>query len=330
MCTVTLILPHRYPQTGLSKYIRPLAETGMSANPECYLGGENLVWHNQGYYFLFLCQPRQLTLNAVSDFNPLIGCRAQSLERALNSVAMDYVDRLIVRRQDYKVTANTGNILLKELRKNLGSRFLCSRWAVKNYFGPLPAKIIDDHYRQLIALAEQAIIRPEKLILVAPDSEGEAKSFILIDSDGRSFKCRLSKTRLRITLASPPGSFSIHAFRNRNIKITDHCLERFAVRVLGQELDSLNPILAQGELLKFIKNKAVGHSYRLGRTAFINVSGCVFIGTISQGRMTLVTVYKETLVDVPDFHAQVLDLLQKPGEAKRWDLDQFIPISPGH
>jgi hypothetical protein len=224
---------------------------------------------------------------------------------------MDEVNKLVVRRRDYKVTANTGNLLLKELRRNLGSSFLCSRWTVKNYYGPLPPKIIEAHYRQIITMAEQAIIRPEKLIHVA-DTESDAKSLILIDFDGAAFKCRLSGARLRVTLASPPGSFSIHAFKNQSIKITAHCLERFVTRILNHSLDSLNPLLAQGDLLKFIKNKSMGYSYQLGRTAIVNVAGYNFIGAISRGELNLVTVYRETLMTTSEFHDRVLNLLQHP------------------
>lgn len=305
MCTLTLILPLDFPKHELFD----LREPGLQR--DCFLGEDKLVWHNKGYYFLFSCQPRQLILNAVSDFNPLIGSSPQPLGEALSKVAMDEVDRLIVKHKKYKVQTNTGNVLRKELRQNLEKVFFFSRNAVKNYFGPLPIKAIDESYRELIALAEQAIINPKKLFLLASESgHSSSKTLILIGSNGASFKCRLSESWLRISQASAPGSFSIHQFRNNEIRITAHCLERFTTRILGQSLDNFNPVLAESALLKFIKNKAVSYSFLMRKTAFIDVSGYIFIGAVSRGRLNLVTTYKETLVETKDFHRQVLALLQ--------------------
>lgn len=311
LCTVTLVLPRSYPRHELAECIRPLAEPKGEHNAECYLGGENLVWHNRGYYFLFSCQPRQLVLNSVSDYNPLIGCNPQPLEQALNRVAMEAVEKVVIRRRQYYVSANMGNLLHKELRRNIGRFFHCSHWAVKNYFGPLPTSKIKEHYRELIAMAEQAIIRPQRLILISPDSEQDSKTLLLIDYNDSAYKCRLSQTKVRISLASPPGRFSVHSFRNQDIKITAHCIERFSTRVLGKDPEQVNPLLAEGELLKYIKNRTVQFSYLLGNTALINVSGYIFIGAVSRRRLKLVTVYRETPICVEEFHAQVLNLLQQ-------------------
>lgn len=316
MCTVTLVLPQDYPGREIYEGIRPLAEPELNEKPNCFLSKEKLVWHNQGLYFLFSCQPRQLTLNAVSDYNPLIGSCPQPLDIALNSVAMDNVEKLVVKHRRYALKTSTGNLLLKELRRNLGRTFSCSRWAVKNYYGPLPMQLIDEHHRQLIAMAEQAIINPEKLILIASETENiTAKTILLISGTGSAFKCRLSDARIRVTQASPPGTFSIHAYRNQEITITAHCLDRFATRILGQDPACLNPIVTEGEVLKLVKNTPISNSCQMGRTAFLNVSGCVFIGAISRGRLSLVTTYRETSVDAADFHRQVLDLLQRPADA---------------
>lgn len=310
MCTVTVILPDIYPKIEHSQYIRPLAEPVLPKQTDCFLGDEKLVWHNNGLYFLFSCQPRQLTLDAVSDYNPLIGLHPQPLDRALNEVAMDDVERLVVKHRKYRVQANTGNLLRKELRRNLNTAFYCNCYAVKNYFGPLPQKLFSEHYRQLIATAEQAIINPAKLLLVASGSgDGPRRSLLLIDGNGASFKCTLSETKLRVTHAAQPGNFSIHNFRNHDINITLHCLERFATRVLGQDLHSINSLVTQGELLKFIKNRAVSHACLMGRMAFVNVSGFIFIGAISRGKLNLVTTYRETPVETEDFHQQVIGLI---------------------
>lgn len=315
MCTVTMILPQEYPGQEMYECIRPLAEPAQSRHTDCFLGNEKLVWQNNGFYFLFSCQPRQLTLYAVSDYNPLISSCIQPLDRALNSVAMDNVERVVIKRRKYEVKASTGNLLLKELRRNLNNTFICNRYAVKNYYGPLPGQKIDEHYMQLIAMAEQAIINPEKLILITSENESAPqKTLVVIDRNGAAYKCRLTNTLVRIAQASPPRNFSIHDFRNSDIKITSHCLERFVTRILGRQPQDVNPFLAEGQLLKFIKNKAVHHSYLLGRTAILNVAGYIFIGILSQGRLNLVTTYRETRVDIEEFHRQLLQVLRKPVE----------------
>lgn len=312
MCTVTVILPRTYPQYELSECIRPLAEPSLPRQTDCFLGNEKLVWHNNGFYYLFSCQPRQLTLSAVSDYNPLIGLRPQPLDRALSEVAMEDVERLVVRHRKYEVKASTGNRLRKELRRNLNSLFFCNRYAVKNYFGPLPQRMVDEHYLELISLAEEAIINPARLFLLAPETEkGFRRSLLLLDRGGAAFKCTMSETRLRITQAAPPKNFSIHSFRNQDIKITIHCLDRFATRVLGRNLLSVNPVVTEGQLLKFIKNKAVSHCFQMGRMAFVNVSGYIFIGALSRGKLNLVTTYQETPVDKGEFHRQVLCLFEQ-------------------
>lgn len=311
MCTVTVILPKSYPEIEHSQSLRPLAEPVLAQEAHCFLADEKLVWHNNGLYFLFSCQPRQLTLNAVSDFNPLIGLQPQPLDLALKEVAMEEVEKLVVKHRRYRVKTNTGNLLRKELRRSLNTTFQCSRSAVKNYFGPLHPKLVNKHYLQLIALAEAALIKPAKLIMVAADPDNDRRrSLLLIDEKGASFKCVLSDSKLRITHAAPAGNFSIHRFRNQDINITQHCLERFATRILGRDLYSLNPLLIQGELLKFIKNRTIGHACQMGRMVFVNVSGYIFIGAISRGKLNLVTTYRETLVEVEEFHQQVLTLMQ--------------------
>ena len=310
MCNVTVILPQDYPKIEHSEYIRPLTDTG-TARQHCFLDEEKLVWPSHGYYYQFSYQPRKLILNAISDYNPLVGLSPQSMERALSFVAMDTVEKLVIKRRKYKVQANTGNLLLKGLRRNLNKAFFCNPNAVKTYFGPLPAKAIGRHYRQLISLAEEAIINPSKLLLVASDTADlPRKTLVLIGKNGTAFKCRLTERQLRINQAAKSGSFSVHQFKNRDIKITTHCLERFATRILGQDLDSINPLVTETELFKFIKNKAVNHSCLMRKTAFINISGCIFIGIINRGKLDLVTTYRETQVEVEDFHRQVLTLLQ--------------------
>ncbi|MGI6364928.1 MAG: hypothetical protein ACOX2G_04165 [Bacillota bacterium] len=311
MCTVTVILPQNYPEIEDSQYIRPLAEPVLAQQTDCFLADEELVWHNNGLYFLFSCQPRQLVLNAVSDFNPLIGLQPQPLDRALKEVAMEEVDRLVVKHRKYRVRTNTGNLLRKELRRNLHTAFQCSHIAVKNYFGPIHHKLVNQHYRQLIDLAEAALIKPAKLVMVAwlPGNDCR-RSLLLIDEQGASFKCVLSDTKLRITHAAPAGNFSIHRFRNQDIKITQHCLERFAARVLERDLNAINPLLTQGELLKFIKNRTISHACQMGRMVFVNVSGYIFIGAVSRGKLSLVTTYRETLVEPEEFHQQILSLFQ--------------------
>lgn len=311
MCTVTVILPHYYPDDEHSQYIRPLATPILPKQTDCFLSNEELVWHNNGLYYLFSCQPRQLTLSAVSDFNPLIGLHPQPLDLALKEVAMDDVVKLVVKHRKYRVQANTGNLLRKELRRKLNTSFFCNRYAVRNYFGPLPQKLVPEQYRQLIAAAEQAIIKPARLLLVAPETgDGSRRSLLLIDGNDASFKCTLSETKLRVTHAAQPGNFSIHDFRNHDINITLHCLDRFATRVLGRDLHSINPLVIQGELLKFIKNRAVSHACLMGKMAFVNVSGFIFIGAISRGKLTLVTTYRETPVKTEDFHRQILGVLE--------------------
>lgn len=299
MCTVTMILP---PQQEYYESIRPLAESGQSAQADCFLGKEKLVLHNQGLYFLFSCQPRQLTLNAVSDYNPLIGSSFQPLERALRSVAMENVENLVIKRKKYQVQAYIGNILLKELRRNLNNAFFCNRYAVKSFYGPMSAQKIEEHHSQLISMAEQAIIAPEKIILITPETDLLPRK--------TAFKCRLSRSRLRIIQASPPRKFSIHHHRNSDIKISAHCLERFASRVLdlGRQV---NPIVVEGQLLKFIKNKTVYSSHLIGKTAILNISGVIFIGALSRGKLNLVTTYEETRLDIDDFHREVLELLEE-------------------
>jgi len=99
-------------------------------------------------------------------------------------------------------------------------------------------------------------------------------------------------------------------FRNQDINITAHCLERFATRIMGQNLESINPFVAESALLKFIKNKAVSNSFLMRGTTLVNVSGYIFIGAISRGKLNLVTTYKETQVNQADFHRQILSLLQ--------------------
>lgn len=308
MCTVTMILP---PQQEYYESIRPLAESGQSGQADCFLGNEKLVLHNQGLYFLFSCQPRQLTLNAVSDYNPLIGSSFQPLERALRSVAMENVENLVIRRKKYQVKANTGNPLLKELRRNLNNAFFCNRYAVKSFYGPMSAQKIEEHHRQLISLAEQAIIAPEKIILITPETAIlPRKTVLVIDHSGAAFKCQLSRSRLRIIQASPPRKFSIHHYRNSDIKITNHCLERFATRVLNLDRQE-NPIVVEGQLLKFIKNKTVLSSHLIGKTAILNISGVIFIGAQSRGKLNMVTTYRETRLEIEDFHREVLELLQE-------------------
>lgn len=310
MCTITVILPQYYPEVEHSKYIRPLAEP-ILPHTDCFLSNEELVWHNNGLYYLFSCQPRQLTLSAVSDFNPLIGLHPQPLDLALKEVAMDDVEKLVVKHRKYRVKANTGNLLRKELRRNLNTLFFCNRYAVRNYYGPLPQRLASEHYRQLIAATEQAIINPSKLFLIAPEAgNGLRRSLLLIDKSGASFKLTLWDSKLRVTHAAPAGNFSIHNFRNQDINITLHCLERFATRVLRRDIHSVNPLVTKGELLKFIKNKAISHTCLMGKLAFVNVSGFIFIGAISRSKLTLVTTYRETPVETEEFHQQISRILQ--------------------
>lgn len=308
MCTLTLVLPECPPIDNLAHRVEPLT-TGSSLPGPVWLDECHLVYYNDGWYFRFYCQTRQLVLDGVSDFNPLVGCRQLPLNTALDWVAMAEVERLVVKWRDYHVAASLGSELLKALRQQQGARFCVSPWALWNYYDSTHASS-RECFRELVGLVENALLTPAKVLQVTTTRQKQGMSVLVEDREGAGFKCRLSPARLRITRAAPRNNFSIHAFRNHQIHITVHCLERFISRV-PEASGGVNPLLARSQLLKFIKNRPVYNSYRLGRTVFLNVDGYIFIGALSAGRINLLTVYHETRLDIGKFQSNLLDTLSE-------------------
>lgn len=314
MCTVTLVLPQAYPRPDISGPLEALA--GAEPRGNCYLNSDNLVWYSQGWYYNFAWKRRTLVLNSVSDYNPLPGQRTLPLAAALSSLAMDEVEAVEVRHHQYSVDAQAGDLLRRALRERFGSAFLLSRWSVKNYYGPLPYRKIQPHYLKLLSLAEEAVLKPDQVVLVAAEDMDAPvtqtnMSLMLIDHQENIFKCRLTENRLRITNAAPNGNFRIHDYRNNDINITEHCLERFIQRILGKEPQAIRPVLAKAELLAALKNRRAGRSCLMGRTAFVNVEGNIYIGALSRGRLSLITVYPETSLCPQTFTGYALELLEQ-------------------
>ncbi|MTI94970.1 MAG: hypothetical protein FH749_05695 [Firmicutes bacterium] len=271
----------------------------------CWLDQDKLAVQGDNYWFLFTCEPRSMVLQRVSDYNPLLGGKALPLTKALNQLARDRVQSLVIEKRPYEVNVSTGNKLLKLLRLRQGSRFRCSNRAVRNFFGHFRPRELPKRRLCLTALSEQALIKPDKI--TAMSDSPTLQSVLVVGRDGAGFKCCLSRTGLRITAAAPAGSFSVHQFRNERIRVTAHCLERFQTRILT---DGSSPLYAETKLFKHIKNSPVDYSFRMGHIVLFSINETNFVGAINRDKLHLVTVYPQTQIAPASFQEQLIALLQ--------------------